>query len=442
MLLEMINGSFDLIADDFHQFEVITFELAPAREKVPFDLGGIPITEVVATDPSAVETRCQTAGTLIDEDGKYDDAAGGEGSFAQIDGPSNIYGFAIESPNDFDADGNVVVPTTIQIQICLDDDSLDNPVIIDELIQMEIDTIFTKNFEYGLIPPGVDLRVLIDDDVAPNGGGAVYNVWVFRSDPTIDTIPFINDDLGDLAATACTSITVNVTDDGGADGDSVDDSRVEMGHFFMPVFDEGFTENGGVGVPSTILFNAASLGLPIMPGGPYFIDVFGPGGEFPFFIDVTCDDVTGAVTVDATLVDADTFLAGLGGGNGDLTINVVDQFGVPVSDTIAFIDAGFAPIIYDVCEDGDAFAVNDGDTGPECFDEVFDLVLTGTGTLVDPVADGSFTITGMPTDPNSADDTGIYFVEVCAPNFFCNFTPVTITADETTTLDMTVFIPG
>ena len=424
---------FDPLASDFQSFDVITFELAQSREKVPFSLVGQTVTEVAASNPTNVATRCQTAGTLIENDGKFDLVGGGPGSFSQVGGPSNIYGFAIQAPTvaDFDGGGGGTATTAaVQIQICIDDATLPNPVIADELIQMDIGEIVTKNFEYGLIPPGLDLKVIIDDDGAANGGGQAYHVWIFRSDPTFETIPFINDDLGNLAATACPSVTVEVTDSGGVNGVSVDDSRVEMGHFFLPVFGEGFTAGGGTHGASTIVFDAASLGLPIMPGGPYFIDVFGPGGEFPFFADITCDNITGPVTVDADLVDAASFIAGLGGGFGDLQINIVDQFDVPITNTISFIDAGFAPIIYDVCEDGGAGV---------CFDNLTDFIVIGT--LVDTAADGSFTITGMPTDPASPDNTGIYFVEVCAPGFFCNFTPVTITSGQLTTLDITIFLP-
>ena len=156
--------------------------------------------------------------------------------------------------------------------------------------------------------------------------------------------------------------------------------------------------------------------------------------------DVFCDNNDSTIVVDIDLVDASTFLAGLGGGKGDLTVNIFDQFGAPIINTLAFVDAAFAPIIYDVCEDGDASATNDGnEAATDCGDNLGDFLVIGT--LDDTSADGTWKITDMPTDPTSPNNQGKYFMEVCTENFFCNFTSFNITEDVNTTVNVSIFVP-
>lgn len=417
----------DSSASQFQTVEVKTFEPAKPREKLPNDFTGSSHNEVAGT-PAA--TTCNADGTNFDAG-----TAGGVQTLSTVvQGPSSIDGFAILAPADLDGAGNANPAfVLLELQICKDPGG---PVIVDEMMQIERDHMFTKNFAFGLIPPGSNLKVMINTDVE---GGMGYKIWIFRDNPIVQPIRIINDVGGGLGnlGTQCTSITVNVKDgSAGGGGAAINGASVKLNHSFMPLIGNKFSAGAGQAV-----FAAADFGG-VMPPGLYFVDVTPPPGgaatAFPFHTQVDCKTGNLTPTVTAILATATQFAGAVVGGStaGALTVNIKDQSDAPLTNAFVKINAQFAPLIIKVCEDGSA--VGTGCTNPETGTAAGDTL--PVSTLIDAAADGTFQLTGLPL-PGTTGGYGIGACKVTGGAPHCTFQSVTLTG-AALTVTLTISIPS
>lgn len=393
-------------ASQFQNIEVKTFIPVKPRFKLPFDLLGFQVTESAGAPG---DVACNTAGTL------FDAVPPGPVTPLSLTGPASIDGWALMAPD-------TKLVRKVQLEICID--GANQPTIIDEIVDIGGNHTFTKNFEYGVLVNATNIRVVINDS---SNSGENYKLWMFTSNPVVEEIRSINDIGGGIAGFGkCGSITVNVKNAAGANQDNV---NVNLEHSFLPLFKSEFT--GPPNAAGNVVFNPDDFGG-IMPAGQYFIDVFPPfglAGAFPVFEDEDCIPNENAV-VNVVLVTGAQFAAQGGAQQGNLVVNIKNQFGTPIANTRAFVDAVFAPLFNDVCENGGVAA---------CFDGIVDNV--PIGTLVDPTADGTFTINNLPLPP--AVTSGTYQVNICGqPPISCAFVPATLFPGQTTTIEVTLFDPA
>jgi len=436
--------AFEDEAEAFSTFEVISFPPTVPRFKLPNDLAGTAVIEDRGNDPG--DTACNTAGTAL-------------AATNALGHPFSVDGFAILAPDDLDGDqGGNPGSDTIQIEVCIS--GANEIIIIDELFQIDKNEMITKNFDFGVVPDGKDLRVVINTSAGDaSGTNVTYRVWMFYNDPVqIEEIKFVNDlqaggggvgATGGLAAFGfCDSITVKVDD---SNNKGVDDAFVIVGHDFLPFESSDLTSGGGAGTPATATFDTFDFGG-IMPGGEYFIEIFPPNlGDIPSFLDIDCpdlgangevgggdDDSTVEITVEvggasAHFANAET---------GTIQVDIVNEVGVPIPNTQSFVDPFFAPFINDVCEDGTGTGSFDRspDDGSICVEIDDGDLITGLGQIVDPAADGTFQITGLQMNPlSSGGNTGIYEIETCTDDFICDYKVVTLFKDTTTIVTMKLF---
>lgn len=409
----------DSSASQFDTIEVKTFEPTKSRFKFPNDLVGMPINEQNGggVDTPATST-CTTNGTPFDSAND-----GGAAAPLSATEPSLINGFALLAP-DYAANGDKI----IEIQICMSPGS--GTVIIDELIQLSDLHAFTKNFDYGIIPPNQNLRVLIHDTA---NAGETYRVWIFRSNPIVQPIRIINDVGGGLGnlGTQCTSITVNVKDGSAGAGANINGARVQLNHSFMPLTSSKFSSGAGQAV-----FNNVDFGG-VMPPGLYFVEVTPPpanAAAVPFRAQVDCKTGNLTPVVTARLATLAEFSASVGGGNvaGALTVNIKDQSGAPLTNTFVRINAQFAPIVNLVCDGVGNVCINP-ETGANAGDTI------AVGTLTDAAADGTFQLTNLPL-PGATGGYGVGACKVVAGVPKCTFQPVNLTT-AATTVNLSIFIP-
>ena len=409
----------DSEAQQFSNLEVRSFAPAVERFKLPNDVdNGFSVNELNGNpgDANHICGDTDDAGTLFNVDPDTDDAD--IDTISDLGVPLSVDGFAIKAPNY--AGGN---PHIVEVSVCIDGFE----TFADEIVKLTPNEIFTKNFHFGHLFPGDDIRIMIDDlETVANfdESNENYEVWVFFSDPTtVDFVQHIDDKGGVLGNFGtCTSIQVKLQDSTTA-GTPTNKSFVDLNHSFLPFFTGGVATGGGAaGNPASVTFNAGSFGG-AMPGGEYFIEVIpADTGDLSVFSQVDCPDlgddnaVGGAggdaddptVEVTITVDTASNVLAAAD--TGDLEINVINESGVFIKNTRIFIFPFFSPFVVAVCEDGTAGTP----AATICQDPAgLDDSTIEIGTLVDDNANGRLTIEDLPMDPGSAGgNSGVYFIDI------------------------------
>ena len=439
------KGSFFKKDTSFNQFQnvkVQTIEPAHPRQLIPATLAGFDVAEFNGGAPLGV---CGTNGVEFTAD--PDTVSGTINQLKQLLGPSSFDGFVITAPADLDgATANNPANHKLMVTICLEADNppFDGKVIAQEIFQIGTSQTITKNFDFGVIPPGLNIRVLLDD---ASDEGVTYNFWMIRNDPFVQNITTINDlngSLGDLG-NACTSITVTVKD-GATTPANISGANVNISHSFLPL---SASKQSAV-TTGVAAFTAGDFGGK-MPPGTYFIDVLPPAGKttFPFNVDVECggdDNVTSTATVTAILPSATQFAGSISGATtaGVLTIKAVDQFGAPVVPSgnkalSILVDAEFAPIYNDICLDGDTADESDDpndDADSACGSPPQHQNDVSFFTNTENKSTGTATLTGLPLPGTS----GQYFIDVCTAENLCGFAEPVLTSTAQTVI-VEIFIP-
>ena len=320
--------------------------------------------------------------------------------------PQQVLGFAI---TDRTAAANLV-----RIQVCASTGPLSGTIIIDEMVSVSAQNVlFTKNFDFGVVPPGSALRVLIttETDTADT-----FDFWLLIGDPQGGKeIPTMQG----LTGNPCNGVSVTVKNPAGNAALGVGTATVELSHSFIPFHDSKPIDNNGQAIfPGPL------------PPGDYFIDVFPTSStQFPVFSDVTCNAAapgSALTNKDVNIKDASALATG---GTATLTVKVVDQNGAPLLKTGSFVDHASAPIINDVCNDGNSGARTPND-GTICQaisegDTIFgNAVLTDTNT-------GQFSIASLPL--------GNYFINTCTSTFKCGAVEANLVSGGTTVI-MEIFV--
>ena len=371
--------------------EVRSFEAPTFLTLVPDDFNGVPV-------PEADAGTCAANGVLItDTEANYNDL------------PIDIQGWILENP------GGTL--ENVRLEVCATAGPLQGPgvgeAIIIDIIDIGAAHKFTKNFDYGIVPPNSALRVFITDD--PDSG-ITYNFWIITGDPeSVQSIQAIQG----LAGNPCNSITITVQDEGDVNLNA-NEAFVEVAHEFLPFISGLPVGAGGV---------AAFPGP--LPPGTYFIDIFpNDPNLFPSFTELACAaNANAAATID--LEDATVLIADLGAGT--LVVTITDQTGTSLTNTRSFVDHSTLPIINDICNDGVKNSAQG--SAAACPDIPSDFTFDNDNALGN-LAEGAatFTITNLPV--------GNYFIETCTATFQCAFTPAGITNGVTTNVAVEIFVPG
>ena len=436
----------DSEAQQFSNLEIRSFSPALETFKLPNDVdNGFAVNELNGA-PGSANHVCgdpDNAGTLFTVD--PDDTDGNVTTIADLGVPLGVTGFAIKAP-DYTG-GN---PHIVEVTLCIDDFE----AFADEIVKLIPNEIYTKNFNFGHLFPGDEIRIMIDDleTVADfNESNQNYEVWIFFTDPTtVDPIQHIDDKGGVLAGFGtCTSIKIDVEDSSG-NGDTTDGAFVQIFHSFLPFETAGVATGGNnAGTASSITIDASFFGGP-MPGGEYFIEVFPVDtGDVPAFSQIDCPDLgddnavggAGANEDDATIettVIVDTAANVLAGGNtGNLFIFIHNEFDVDITQTRIIVTPFFSAFDNVMCEDG--VAGTPANTICQDISGLDDSTLA-VGTLVDDAADGELQINNLPMDPTSpGGNTGDYFIDILTKEGIQCGGPVSLFSGGTSTAEIFCF---
>ena len=295
----------------------------------------------------------------------------------------------------------------VRVQVCANGGPLSGTMIIDEFVTLSaINVLFTKNFDFGVVPPNSDLQVYITTE--PNTADT-FDFWLLVGDPQSGKeIPTMQG----LVGNPCTGATITVngpTNAALATGTAI----VELSHSSVP-----FHDSKPIGAGGQAFFPGP------LPPGQYFIDVFPTDtAQFPVFDDVTCTSTT--VNQNINIKNAGSLISA---GSATLTVKVVDENGAPLTDTRSFVDHASLPVINDICNDA---SIGARATTTICADiPDGDALFTGGTTGLTDTA-GQFSIAGLPV--------GNYFINTCTSKSSCGGAQVNlVTAGTTVTVEIFV----